>query len=156
LETHSLGPFLQYLDDLELNVPFACGSFRLSQAGIIAFASQFDPQPFHLDEAAAAQSYFGRLCASGLHTQGAAIGLMVRAITDVAVVAGYALHEARFMQPVWPDTDYAVTAVWTAISPSPANPSRGRADIRIAVTCEGQSVASLGVTYVVQRAAPNE
>ena len=85
-----------FLEDLPLDQPFPCGLFRLTRAEIIAFAQAFDPQPFHLDDAAAERSYFGRLCASGLHTQGMAIGLMVRAIADVAVVAGYALHEARF------------------------------------------------------------
>ncbi len=118
---------------------------------IVAFAERYDPQPFHLDEAAAARSYFGRLCASGLHTQGMAIGLMVRAIADVAVVAGYALHEARFLEPVWPATDYAVAASWTSTSPSPRDPSRGRAAIAIEVTRAETPVARLGVTYVVQR-----
>ena len=138
-----------HLHDLKLGERIACGSFRLTQAEIVAFAGRFDPQPFHLDEGAAAISHFGRLCASGLHTQAAAIGLMVRAIADVAVVAGYALHAARFFGPVWPDVDYDVTALWTAISPSPANPARGRAEISIEVTRAGVTTATLGVTYVV-------
>ncbi len=144
---------MRHLDDLALGTSFPCGSFTLTREAIIAFAAQFDPQPFHLDDEAAAKSYFGRLCASGLHTQGMAIGLMVRAIAEIAVVAGYALHEARFMEPVWPDTDYDVSACWTAISPSPRDPARGRAMLAIAVTRQGQPVAKLGVTYVVARRA---
>lgn len=140
-----------YLDDLPLGVDFPCGSFRLSRAEIIDFASRFDPQPFHLDEAAAQRSYFGGLCASGLHTQGAALGLMVRAIRNVAVVAGYALHEARFLEPVRPDVDYDVTARWTEVTPSPANVARGRASISVDVFRAGNAVARLGVTYVMHR-----
>jgi len=141
---------MQYLHDLALGAWFPCGSFRLTDAEIIAFAAQYDPQPFHLDHEAAARSYFGRLCASGLHTQGMAIGLMVPRIADVAVVAGYKLHEARFLVPTWPDTTYDVRARWTAISPSPANPTRGRAVLEIEVAQAGTQVAQLGVTYVVQ------
>ena len=141
---------MQYLDDLAINAPFPCGSFTLTRAEIIAFAQLYDPQPFHLDDKAAEKSYFGRLCASGLHTQGMAIGLMVRAITNVAVVAGYALHEARFTEPVWPNTPYDVTASWTETSPSPRDPARGRAAMRITVTTAERPVATLGVTYVVR------
>lgn len=143
---------MQYLHDLALGAWFPCGTFRLTAADIIAFAAQYDPQPFHLDHEAAARSYFGRLCASGLHTQGMAIGLMVRRIADVAVVAGYKLHEARFLVPTWPDTTYTVRARWTDISPSPANPARGRAALEIEVTEGATQVARLGVTYVVATA----
>ena len=137
------------LNTLPLGAWFPCGTFRLSKAEIIDFARRYDPQPFHLDDAEAERSYFGRLCASGLHTQGMAIGLMVRRITDVAVVAGYKLHEARFLVPTWPDTTYTVRARWTEISPSPANPARGRAALEIEVTEGTTEVARLGVTYVV-------
>ena len=142
---------MTYFDDLPLGTWFPCGTFRLSREDIIAFATQFDPQPFHLDDEAAAQSYFGRLCASGLHTQGMAIGLMVRAITHVAVVAGYSLNQARFLEPTWPDTDYTVRAAWTDASPSPRNPARGRATIDIEVLRAESPAARLGVTYVVSR-----
>lgn len=142
---------MQHLEDLALAAWFPCGTFRLTRAEIIAFAQLYDPQPFHLDDEAAARSYFTRLCASGLHTQGMAIGLMVRAIADVAVVAGYSLNQARFRIPTWPDTDYTIRACWTATSPSPTDPTRGRATIDIAVTTGSTEVALLGVTYVIRR-----
>lgn len=55
-------------DDIELGVPVALGTETLDAEAIIAFARQFDPQPFHLDRAAAEQSLFGGLAASGWHT----------------------------------------------------------------------------------------
>jgi acyl dehydratase len=144
---------LRFLHDLKLGERFACGSFTLSRAEIIDFATRYDPQPFHLDDEAAARSYFGSLCASGLHTQGAAIGLLVPVIADVAVVAGYRLHEARFFIPVRPDLRYGVAATWVSVSPSPRDPDRGRADIAVEVTdAEARKVATLGVTYVVREA----
>ena len=140
-----------YLDDLPLGIDFPCGSFALSRAEIIDFANKFDPQPFHLDDDAANASYFQGLCASGLHTQGAAIGLMVRAIQHVAVVAGYALHEARFFLPVRPDIRYVVVARWTAATPSPHDPTRGRAMLTGEALLDGAVVMRFGVTYVVRR-----
>ena len=139
-----------YLEDLKLGAPIDCGGFRLSAEEIKAFAARFDPQPFHLDEAAAEASYFRALSSSGLHTQGASIGLMVRAIQGVAFIAGWSLHEARFFVPVRAGTDYAVTATWTEIHPT--RPDRGRAMIRL-VTAEagGRKVMEAGVTYVVAR-----
>ena len=139
-----------YLDDLPLGVDFPCGSFTLSRTEIIDFASKFDPQPFHLDEDAARASYFEGLCASGLHSQGAAIGLMVRAIQHVAVVAGYALNETRFFLPVRPDTQYDVVARWTEATPSPRDPTRGRAKITGEALVNGTVAMRFGVTYVVR------
>ena len=141
-----------FLDDLPLGVDFPCGSFTLSRAEIIDFAGKFDPQPFHLDEDAAKASYFEGLCASGLHSQGAAIGLMVRAIQHVAVVAGYALNETRFFVPVRPDTRYDVVARWAEAAPSPRDPTRGRAMITGEALLGGTIAMRFGVTYVVRRA----
>ncbi len=145
-----------YLEDLPIGTRMRCGSFTLSLDDIVAFARRFDPQPFHLDEDAARASYFGGIAASGLHTQAAAIGLMVRAIADVAVVAGWSLHEARFLVPVRPGLAYDVEAGWTAIRPSTRNPARGTASIAIDVTHAEAAVARLGVTYVVARRPAGE
>ena len=53
---------------LAIGETVSIGAHRFEAAEIKAFAAKFDPQPFHLDEAAAAGSVFGRLCASGWHT----------------------------------------------------------------------------------------
>jgi acyl dehydratase len=59
---------MDYLDDVEIGTKTVVGQHTFTAAEIKAFASEFDPQPFHLDEAAAARSLFGRLCASGWHS----------------------------------------------------------------------------------------
>ncbi len=76
---------------------------------------------------------------------------MVRAIQHVAVVAGYALHEARFFVPVRPDTRYDVVARWTAATPSPRDPTRGRAMLTGEALVNGTVAMRFGVTYVVRR-----
>jgi acyl dehydratase len=60
-----------YLDELETGRVIALGSYHFTREAIIAFASKFDPQPFHLDEEAAARGPFGKLTASGWHTNAA-------------------------------------------------------------------------------------
>ena len=142
----------RHLEDLVLGETFRFGSFALSRAEIVAFASRFDPQPFHLDEAAAAASYFGGLVASGVHTQAQAIGLLVRAIADVAVVAGGALHEARYLLPIRPDVRHDVAGRWTDARPSVRNPARGVARIEgEARDPAGALAMTFGVTYIVAR-----
>ncbi len=139
-----------YLDELPLGEEIPCGSFQFTRDDIIAFAEKYDPQPFHLDDAAAEASYFRGLSASGLHTQGAAIGLMVRVLQGTAFIAGWSLHETRFFIPVRPDVTYSVTVAWTEITPT--KPDRGRAAIRgTARDPEGRPVMEFGVTYVVAR-----
>ena len=57
-----------YFEDLSIGSTIMLGSHTFSREEIVDFARKYDPQPFHLDEAAAKQSLFGGLCASGWHT----------------------------------------------------------------------------------------
>ena len=66
-----------YWEDLQAGQVRDLGSVTLTREAIIAFATQFDPQPFHLDDEAAQASVFGALCASGWHTCSMAMRLMV-------------------------------------------------------------------------------
>ena len=143
---------MRYLEDLPLHQRFPCGSFTLTRQEIIDFAARFDPQPFHLDEEAAKHSYFGGLVASGVHTQAAAIGLVVRANLDIATVAGGALERARFHVPVRPDRNYTVEAWWQSTRPSARDPSRG-VGILAGEAREpgGQMVMEFGITYILAR-----
>ena len=143
---------LRYLEDLVLGERFPCGGFRFTRDEIIDFATRFDPQPFHLDEEAAQHTYFKGLSASGIHTQAAALGCIVRSVTDVAVVAGASLDQARFFIPVRPDRDYTVTAWFEEVRPTRSNPTRGLAALRgEACDAEGQLVMTFGVTYMMHR-----
>jgi acyl dehydratase len=139
-----------YLSDLVLGQAFECGAFSLTAHEIKAFAERFDPQPWHLDEELAKDTYFQGLCASGVHSQAAAISLVVRTVANVAVVAGGALQEARFFVPVRPDQRYTVSASWKAARASARNPSRGVAELTfIARDAAGQPVMQGGITYII-------
>ena len=96
-----------YLDDLKAGQRFATGSVTVSEAEIIAFARQFDPQYYHIDPEAAKKSAFGGLIASGFHT----LSLSFRLFFDLnlwpeAVIASPGMDQVKWLKPMRPgDTD---------------------------------------------------
>ena len=75
-----------YLEDLHVGQRFKSGLHQMEEKRMKEFAEEFDPQPFHLDEAAAAQSVFKGLVASGWHTAAVAMKLLVE--SDLALANG--------------------------------------------------------------------
>lgn len=67
----------RYLDDFHVGQRFTTGTHTMTEAEIIAFASEFDPQPFHLDHEAARDSPLAGLAASGWHTAAITMRLQV-------------------------------------------------------------------------------
>jgi acyl dehydratase len=90
-----------YLEDLAVGDEFCSGEHRLDAEQIIAFASQFDPQPFHLDEEAARESFFGGLAASGWHTMALTMRLLVESVPFAGGVIGMG-GEIRWPLPTRP------------------------------------------------------
>ncbi|MBN9673647.1 MaoC family dehydratase [Roseibium aggregatum] len=66
-----------FFEDIQIGDRFELGSHSFTREEIVRFAEKFDPQPFHLSEEAAAQTHFGRLCASGWHTASVFMKLFV-------------------------------------------------------------------------------
>ncbi|HKU96123.1 MAG TPA: MaoC family dehydratase [Vineibacter sp.] len=96
------GP-LRYWEDYEVGVPYDLGSQTISQDEIVAFARQFDPQPFHVDPAAARQSMFGGLIASGWHTCGIVMRLIVDHYLHPETSLGSpGIDDIRWLKPVRP------------------------------------------------------
>src|SRR5437764_6624944 len=83
-ETESL-----YLDDLHLGQRFTSGTYLMEETRIREFAAEFDPQPFHLDEAAAEASVFRGLAASGWHTAAVAMRLLDDRSVDAYTMLGF-------------------------------------------------------------------
>jgi acyl dehydratase len=98
----------------------------VSRDEIVAFATEFDPQPFHIDEAAAARSVFRGLLASGWHTTAILMRLMWDAfLHDAASLGSPGVDEIRWLRPVRPgDTLRARFTVVEAV-PSRSKPDRG-------------------------------
>ena len=93
------------------------------------------------------------MVASGVHTQAAAIGLMVRRLADLAVVAGRSLDTARFHRPTLPDETYAVSVRWLQTRPSARDPARGQAVIAGRVEEAGEKSGG-GVRCHLRAGAP--
>ena len=92
-----------YWEDLSVGSTHALGSVSPTREQILAFAGQFDPQPFHLDEAAAQASVFGSLCASGWHTCAMAMRLMVdNFLCEAASLGSPGLESLKWLKPVFP------------------------------------------------------
>lgn len=118
---HTIKNEVEYLDDFEAGRSYELGSFTLTEAEIIEFATQFDPQPFHVDPQAAAQSAFGGLIASGWHTCAICMRLNCETYINRTVSLGSpGLDNIRWLKPVRPgDTiTYRRTVLETRASQS--------------------------------------
>lgn len=92
-----------FWEDLHAGQTIELGSVAVEREEVLAFARRYDPQPFHLDDAAAAHSMFGRLAASGWHTCSMAMGLMVRGfLNDSASLGSPGLEQIKWLKPVYP------------------------------------------------------
>jgi acyl dehydratase len=118
------GEDLLYLDDLQVGQRFISKTHLVDEAQIKAFASQFDPQPFHLDENAARDSLFSGLVASGWHTAAMTMRLLVEGLPLAGGLIG-AGGELSWPQPTRPGDILRVESEVQEIIPSLSRPDRG-------------------------------
>ena len=115
-----------YFDDYVPGMTRDCGSVSVDQAEIISFARQFDPQPFHVDPVAAADGPFGGLIASGWHTAGLVMRLIVDNYVSAESSLGSAgLDELRWPYPVRPGDTLRVRVTVLEARRSQSKPDRG-------------------------------
>lgn len=117
---------MQYWEDIEVGARSRFGHYEVTREEVIDFASRYDPQPFHLSDEAASQTYFGRLSASGWHT----CAMLMRMLVDnmktnaQAGLGSPGIDELRWLKPVYPgDTLRAESEVLDK------TPSRSRQDM---------------------------
>jgi acyl dehydratase len=120
-----------YLEDFAPGRVFKSASLTIDIAAIKAFASEFDPQPFHLDEAAAAKSLFGGLVASGWHTAALTMRLLVQGGLPIAGgITGAGVDELRWLRPVLPGDTLRVESEVLEVRPSRSRPEAGLMKVR--------------------------
>ena len=119
-----------YLDDLFVGQRFTSGTYVMEAARIKEFASEFDPQPFHLDEAAAQASVFRGLAASGWHTAAAAMRLLVTGGLPLAGGIVGLGGEIAWPKPTCPGDALHVESEIVAITPSRSKPQQGIVTVR--------------------------
>lgn len=144
-----------YFEDLAVGRRLTTGSVSIDADAIKAFAAQFDPQPFHLDEEAARTSFFGGLVASGWHTAALTMRLLVTSGLPIAGGVIGAGGEVQWPRPTYPgDTLTAICEV-IAAKPSNSRPDRGMVTVRTETQNQNGEVVQVMTARLVVPRRPN-
>ena len=155
---------MKYFEDIQVGDVFEVGRYTFTADSIKAFAVRFDPQPFHLDEAAAESSHFGALVASGWHTAAAWVRLLVdhrrrlaeaaRARGEPVAAIGPALgfRDLKWLKPVYVGDTVEYKSEVIEMRLSESRPRVGLMTFRsTGVNQRGEPVLSLISTTFVER-----
>jgi acyl dehydratase len=141
-----------YLEDLSVGQRFTSPRHTVDEAQIKAFAGQFDPQPFHLDDETARQTLFAGLAASGWHTAAITMRLLVDGGAPIAGGIIGAGGEVAWPRPTRPGDTLTVHTEVLDITPSRSRPDRGMVTVRSeTVNQRGEPVQVLTAKLVVPR-----
>jgi acyl dehydratase len=121
----------QYLEDYAVGQVYRTGRLRIDKEQIFAFAAQFDPQPYHLDEDAARQSVFGGLAASGWHTAALTMRLLVEGeFRPADGILGVGFDELSWPRATRPGDELHAESEVLEVRPSKSRPDRGLIRVR--------------------------
>jgi len=128
-------------------------SYEMTPERIEAYATEFDPQPIHIDAARATDGFFGGIIASGWHTLSVTMRLMVRAeLFAGAPVIGVGVDDLRYLAPVRPGDVLKAKAQVTEIRPSSSRTDRGYLVLRVTtMRQDGTPVITQAWTVLVPR-----
>ena len=141
-----------YLEDLSVGDRFQSGEHTLDVAQIKAFALQFDPQPFHTDEEAAKNTFFGGLAASGWHTAAITMRLLVSSGPKLANGVLGAGGEIEWKMPTRPGDTLHVESEVVELIPSRSRTDRGMLVLRSrTINQHGEVVQNLRAKLIVAR-----
>jgi acyl dehydratase len=122
---------VHYLEDFAAGQKFTSATMRVTPEDIKAYAKQFDPQPFHLDDEAAKQTFFGGLAASGWHTAAMTMKLLVEGeLKPAGGIIGAGFEEFRWPRPVRPGDTLRVVSEILEVRPSKSRPQQGLIKVR--------------------------
>jgi acyl dehydratase len=151
----SSGPRLAF-EDFKAGESRTFGPRTLTREEIIAFARDWDPQPFHLDEAAAKRSPFGGLIASGWQTAALSMRLVVDGmLADSTSMGSPGLDELKWLKPVRPGDALTVEVTVLEVTPSRSKPDRGSVKVSYRCTNQtGETVMTMVARILFLRRAP--
>src|SRR5882757_1498135 len=143
----------RYFEDFAVGQTFGSGPLRIEGERALAFAAEFDPQPFHLDEAAARRSIFGGLTASGWHTAAVTMRLLLDSeLKPAGGLIGAGLDECRWPRPVRPGDELRIECEVIEVRPSKSRPEQGLIKLRTTtLNQDGEAVLVHVVNLVVLR-----
>ena len=131
-----------HFEDFEPGQVYELGTRTVTESEIVAFAREWDPQPFHVDPEAAKESVFGGLIASGWHTGAMWMRMYVDTMLGSAARGSPGIEELRWLAPVRPGDTLSGRLTVLETTPSATRPDRGTIRIR------GEMVNQDGVTVM--------
>lgn len=140
-----------YLDDIVQGHRFnGTTRIRVDEDRIKGFAAEFDPQPFHLDEAAAAASVFRGLAASGWHTAAVTMRLLVEGeFKPAGGIVGAGIDELRWPRPLRPGDELRVESEVLEVRPSKSRPDQGLVKLRTTTLNQDGEAVQISVANVL-------
>src|SRR5688500_2362632 len=149
---------MRYFEDLEVGSETYFGSYVVTRDEVIAFARQYDPQPFHLSDEAAAKTHFGRIAASGWHTAAMTMGVIARKVVDKeqAGLGSPGIDELRWLKPVYPGDTLHVRGKILEKTPSRSKPEIGSFRTETTVTNQDAVPVMRFTSIVLIRRRPIE
>jgi acyl dehydratase len=155
MDAKSASPNVRYLDDLHVGQRFSSDSYRMEEDRMKAFAAEFDPQPFHLDEAAARDSIFHGLAASGWYTAAATMRLLVTGEMRIAGGLVGLGGEITWPRPTRPGDTLRIESEIVEIVPSRSKPSQGVVKVQVTTFNQsGEEVQVLTAKLLVSKRPP--
>lgn len=116
-----------YFEELEVGREVDFGHYDVTREEVLEFARKYDPQPFHLDDEAAAKTHFGRIAASGWHTTAMTMAVVVasNAGRGIAGLGSPGIDELRWLKPVYPGDRISVRGTVVDKTASRSKPDLG-------------------------------
>jgi len=144
---------MHYLEDFAVGQKYLTDTVAVTPEDIMAFAAEFDPQPFHLDDEAAKKTFFGGLAASGWHTAALTMRLLVQGSLEPAGgIIGAGFEEFRWPRPVRPGDVLRVESEILEVRESKSRPTQGIIKVRnTTFNQDGEPVQVFVGSLVVQR-----
>jgi len=140
---------LLYFDNFGIGATFTAGPVEMTAEEIKAFASRFDPQPFHTDEEAAKHSFFKGLAASGWHTAAVSMRMLVQALPVADGLIGAGLEELRWPQPTRPGDVLRISCEVLERREMKSRPGLGLVKIRCTTLNQKDEPVQVSVTTIL-------
>jgi acyl dehydratase len=140
----------RYFEDYAVGQTFGSGRLRISREQIKAFAAEFDPQPFHLNEEAAQETIFQGLAASGWHTAALTMRLLVESeLKPAGGLVGAGFDEFRWPRPVRPGDELHLESEVLEVRPSKSRPTQGMIKVRTTTLNQNDEPVQIQVVNIV-------
>ena len=145
----------RYLEDYSVGQKFGSGRVRMDKDRIKAFAAEFDPQPFHLDEEAARHTIFEGLASSGWHTAAVTMRLLVDSdLNPVGGIVG-AGGELRWLRPVRPGDELRIETEVLEVRPSSSRLDQGLIKVRTTTLNQNDETVQITIANLVVSRRPD-